>query len=215
MDDIQQKFERLINTRINTLEYRAWLKDQHRMAKVLADFGFNDASRPYVIEAKNNEDGWEHIEKANTVLMVSTGLKDLNGNPIFTGDILIHDWYGRGIVFWTANPCGEYEIYLFSEDSKYIRHYKTLHESCNFEGFESQLVDLVAFEGDCEILGNIYQNPELLEGVSIKESRRQQITEQCNEDLGQDPIHILKIRLASGKISKEEYLDLKSILEPD
>jgi len=83
MSSIHQKFEQLTNARISTLEYRLWLKDQRRMVKVLADFGFNDQSRGYVVavEGKDENEDWENIEKGKKGRLKSSLLRQLrNGS---------------------------------------------------------------------------------------------------------------------------------------
>lgn len=70
-----------------------------------------------------------------------TGLKDISGNQIFEGDI-VKSWYSRDtpltdIVYTT--DIVEYEI----------------NEHTGFAGFK------IEFFNECEVIGNIYDNPEL------------------------------------------------------
>lgn len=84
-----------------------------------------------------------------------TGLEDKNGRLIFEGDIVAKEFQDRPfsskakskikncLVCW--NESGEFSIKFKSD--KY-RFYSVPYDS---------------FVGDCEIVGNIHENPELLE----------------------------------------------------
>ena len=78
-------------------------------------------------------------------LMQSTGLKDKNGKEIFEGDIL--DYKGRkALVRWHGSYASF--IYRFVDElQKRNTEWKPLY---------------LAYM-KCEIIGNIYENPELLE----------------------------------------------------
>jgi len=82
----------------------------------------------------------ENIESGKTVIMQSTGLKDKNGKEIFEGDILDIKDPEKLEVKW-----GNGGFYAAT---------KRLTGFCKL---------LNAVELDCaEIIGNIYENPELL-----------------------------------------------------
>lgn len=74
-----------------------------------------------------------------------TGLKDKNGKEIYEGDIIKGVWGKNNIVIfkviWDKRGCFD------GEDA---------------EG-EPQVFD--DFDGNLEVIGNIYENPELLKGV--------------------------------------------------
>lgn len=75
-----------------------------------------------------------------------TGLTDKNGVKIFEGDILpASKW--NGVVVWD-DDCGGY----------CVKH--------GFNGSSISLVSLVMNDFDAEVIGNIYDNPELLGGVN-------------------------------------------------
>ena len=85
------------------------------------------------------------FEKSELILMQSTGLVDKNGKEIFDGDIL--DYKGRkALVRWH----GSYASFIYrfvDEPHKRNAEWKPLY---------------LAYM-KCEIIGNIYENTELLE----------------------------------------------------
>lgn len=95
-----------------------------------------------------NEDGISNIDVAEQTLCQYTGLKDKNGTKIFEGDI----------VKITENGCmngfiGIVEYNINSFDLKNIEDYDV------YEGLEYY------YEEQYEVIGNIHDNPELLEKV--------------------------------------------------
>ena len=71
-----------------------------------------------------------------------TGLKDKNGNLIYEGDIVNESFLGKTVVKWLDDKCG----YNISKSFEYD------DGRCKFES-----------ESWYEIIGNIHENPELLE----------------------------------------------------
>ena len=103
--------------------------------EIIGKFSDGSTSVPLKFEDKRNGE--------DVILMQSTGLKDKNGKEIFEGDIL----YGyAGEDFW--------EIVEFdTEEGKWIRKDIWYNSKlCLSENNEFM-----------EIVGNIYENPELLE----------------------------------------------------
>lgn len=96
----------------------------------------------------NNLKGWSIDEK---YLMQSTGLKDKNGKEIFEGDIVkfsdCDDEVYITPVVWDKN----YACFGVSFSGGYPISFDYLEE------FYTELKDI-------EVVGNIYENPELLEG---------------------------------------------------
>lgn len=110
------------------------------------------------------------IEKSELILMQSTGLHDKNGKEIFEGDILKFndEWADYGYEGYIE---GSIEGINYVE----IKREKTCFTFGKTKLPESSLIDLVEnehypFEGllieasyEFEIIGNVYENPELLE----------------------------------------------------
>ena len=85
------------------------------------------------------------------VLMQSTGLKDKNGKEIFEGDI-ITDGYTLGVLR-NHQTLGFYMV-----DEKGKENF--LSDTVDTEGFEEAKEFM---KNSIKIIGNIYENPELLE----------------------------------------------------
>lgn len=86
--------------------------------------------------------GYEYHEVLSQTVGEYTGLTDKNGSKIFEGYILraIGDYEIQGVVEWQKNEC-RYLVQLLGND------------------------DWVTMEDyEWEIIGNIHENPELLEG---------------------------------------------------
>lgn len=120
--------------------YRAWLKKEQKMDNYIDHISWLE-DELYCIG-----DGITYMVSAeDLVLMQSTGLKDKNGKEIFEGDIL--DYKGRkALVRWHGSYASF--IYRFVDElQKRNTEWKPLY---------------LAYM-KCEIIGNIYENPELLE----------------------------------------------------
>lgn len=105
--------------------------------EIIGKFSNGSTSVPLKFEDKRNGE--------DVILMQSTGLKDKNGKEIFEGDIV--DYKGRkAIVNWHGSYASF--IYRFVDEShKRNAEWKPLY---------------LAYMR-CEIIGNLYENPELLE----------------------------------------------------
>ena len=120
--------------------FRAWLKKKQEMDNEIDHISWLE-DELYCIG-----DGITYMVSAkDLVLMQSTGLKDKNGKEIFEGDIL--DYKGRkALVRWHGSYASF--IYRFVDElQKRKTEWKPLY---------------LAYM-KCEIIGNIYENPELLE----------------------------------------------------
>ena len=121
-------------------KFRAWLKKEQKMDNYIDHVSWLE-DELYCIG-----DGITYMVSAeDLVLMQSTGLVDKNGKEIFEGDIL--DYKGRkALVRWH----GSYASFIYrfvDEPHKQKAEWKPLY---------------LAYM-KCEIIGNIYENPEFLE----------------------------------------------------
>nr|DAY00989.1 MAG TPA: YopX protein [Caudoviricetes sp.] len=135
-------------------KYRAWdvlaekMIDEILMIsfvrkEIIGKFRNGSTSVPLKFEdGRNGED---------VILMQSTGLKDKNGKEIFEGDI-ITDGYTLGVLR-NHQTLGFYMV-----DEKGKENF--LSDTVDTEGFEEAKEFM---KNSIEIIGNIYENPELLE----------------------------------------------------
>ena len=127
-------------------KYRAWHKTWEEMCKVKR-IRFNDEENITTVFVVGKTSGSNAYLK-DVKLMQSTGLKDNKGKEIFEGDILACETDDEVInvnVFWDE----EHALFMF-ESKKY-----------NEQGPLAKLVENNTYP--FEIIGNIYENPELLE----------------------------------------------------
>lgn len=127
-----------------TPKYRAWMKSLKWMCDV-TNISF-DSKFVDICQQGDTERYTEmSVEFDEITLMQSTGLHDKNGKEIFEGDIL--DYKGRkALVRWHGSYASF--IYRFVDElQKRNTEWKPLY---------------LAYM-KCEIIGNVYENPELLE----------------------------------------------------
>lgn len=129
-----------------TPKFRAWHKELGRMMliEIMYFFFFDNELEELELNDPVMND---HISvyPDEIVLMQSTGLKDKNGKEIFEGDVV--DYKGRkAIIKWN----GSYASFIY-------RFVDELNKR-SAEWYPLYLAYL-----KCEVIGNIYENPELLE----------------------------------------------------
>ena len=95
-------------------------------------------------------------ESTAMILMQYTGLKDKNGNEIYEGDIIdfSYDMFVGNFNTYVAKG-----IVIFEEGAFYVQ----CLENENMTKDESYLLYTINID-TIEIIGNIYNNPELLKG---------------------------------------------------
>ncbi|MEW7916522.1 YopX family protein [Enterococcus avium] len=126
-------------------KYRAWDSYHEKVVKVLS-IDFEDKVA-YVEQA--NGDRYD-IHFDNLKFMQSTGLKDKNGVEIF-----------EGYIIGSENKDSE---------TWYVSHHKVVWHDTGFKGKQlcsSSFIGLAHWtrgEKGYVVIGNIYENPELMEG---------------------------------------------------
>ena len=129
--------------------YRAWIKEEKRMFfsdDILAIDYENEEIVTQQVYFENGlpDDRFIYCYKTDEIeLMQSTGLKDKNGKEIFEGDIvkMAKDVYSEPTYYEVVRHRGG----AYRLESK--------QHGC----------ELWLRHTDCEVVGNIYENPELLE----------------------------------------------------
>lgn len=130
------------------IKFRAWCKSQKKMYEIYS----LSRDMSAVCLRPNGEMFCVTFDSKSSAVMQYSGLKDKYGREIFEGDILRYNYpeapdcyvtFENG-CFWVSDPC------LLGKEA-------FLHEIC----------------GDSEVIGNIYENPDLLKnneltvGVSV------------------------------------------------
>ena len=126
------------------IKFRAWLKHGKEIVDVEGIYFMNKVVHYIYNDYKNNEqeiigDFFENIE-----LMEYSGLKDMKGKEIYEGDILFESF-------------GEKYYKVIFENGSFRSEFEG-----DFDEYSLDLIDVVA-QG-CEVVGNIYENLELLGG---------------------------------------------------
>jgi hypothetical protein len=120
---------------MRTIKFRAW---DSEINKMVSEFDHN-----YIISADYGDlccGKFDHYKDYQELaLMQFTGLKDKNGKEIYDGDILTLPNMGKGTIEWYH--CG----FILRLQSEII--------------WQQLLFNVV---GHYTIIGNIYQNPELI-----------------------------------------------------
>lgn len=127
-------------------KFRVWMKSLKWMCDV-TNISF-DSKFVDICQQGDTERYTEmSVEFDEITLMQSTGLFDRNGKEIFEGDIL--DYRGRkALVRWH----GSYASFI----------YRFVDE---LQNRNTEWKPLYLAYMKCEIIGNIYENPELLEDI--------------------------------------------------
>ena len=123
-------------------KFRAWDSAKKEIFK--DTFAITESGQVVVVEQENVVCPTDYVFVDHLVIMQSTGLKDKNGKEVFIGDIIKCT---RGCL---------HEVYIEKEyGGTFIGGMPAVYLKGLGEGY--------AWTGDEEIIGNIYENPELLE----------------------------------------------------
>ena len=138
-------------------KFRAWIKTEKRMIETynLLDIDFENevimTQKVYFENGLPVDRDLDNFVFKEIELMQSTGLKDKNGKEIFEGDILT-DGHTTGDIK-NHQTLGFYMV-----DDEGIERF--FSDTASLEDFDE---DMKYASEILEIIGNIYENPELLE----------------------------------------------------
>lgn len=118
-------------------KFRAYHKELKVMYEVLAIDLFNKA-----VTVKFDKEHYRIYSFDDIILMQSTGLKDKNGVEVFDGDIMFYE-----------QDCYQYTLVKYDKDKLAF----VLYDGC--ERLYHELWE------PGEVIGNIHENPELIESV--------------------------------------------------
>lgn len=123
------------------IKFRAWDRFKQRWS----NYKINDGTVYFMDKNTGVWYGSYNKRYKDFNLMQYTGLEDKNGKEIYEGDILFESF-------------GERYYKVIFENGSFRAEFKG-----DFEEYSFDLIDVVA-QG-CEVVGNIYENPELMEEV--------------------------------------------------
>nr|DAV27943.1 MAG TPA: YopX protein [Caudoviricetes sp.] len=123
------------------IKFRAWDRFKQRWS----NYKINDDTVYFMDKNTGVWYGSYNKRYKDFNLMQYTGLKDMRGKEIYEGDVLFESFGERyyKVVFENGSFRAEFEG--------------------DFEEYSFDLIDVVA-QG-CEVVGNIYENPELIKEV--------------------------------------------------
>ena len=121
------------------IKFRAWHKEKKIIGEVLGI----DILHKEIFFSNEDVDCYEHTDFKDIKLMQYTGLKDKNNKEIYEGDIVkLRANHGIGVIKY-SDEWGAFVV-------EYIKPRPLAVLGMNY------------YKEDIEVLGNIYQNPELL-----------------------------------------------------
>lgn len=130
---------------MRTIKFRAWDTYNKEMLEVQElDYADSYNGQPMVRTTMYND----YFDIEEMILMQFTGLHDKNGKEIYEGDIVKVGDVNTAIVDWNK----EYASFVLKPIQDYY--------------FDSDILGHAVYENEDIVIGNIYDNPELLERSS-------------------------------------------------
>lgn len=146
----------------NRLKFRIFCKSENKMML------FND---PTLIDGETGKGGllfknYDHkitnvheVKADDLVIMQSTGLQDINKKIIFEGDIVRSKEY----PFWCEDKYNYSAEICWAKESAQFFYYVFRNKDADVVGRSTGNTGTLEDYDNWEVIGNIYENPELLE----------------------------------------------------
>lgn len=119
------------------IKFRAW-DGRYMHLPGLSDHWLSPTGDVYEDATKKYDTPHTEIERSKATVMLWTGLLDTNGKEIYEGDVVVNN-----NINWTVD---------FYDGSFVIREI----------GKETNKWHIIGEDTHCEVIGNIYENPELI-----------------------------------------------------
>ena len=134
------------------IKFRAWHKEKKKIILISSLHFYDDGKTNYGYkETPNVPNVNVTISEDEAVLMEFTGLQDENGVDIYEGDIINLSYEYFDGHFRDNEIVGK----VYFEDSSFRMSYKKYDEIREWRIDEPEILSI-------EVIGNIYENPELL-----------------------------------------------------
>ena len=118
------------------IKFRAWHKEKKIMGEVLGI----DILHKEIFFSNEDVDCYEHTDFKDVELMQYTGLKDMREKEIYEGDIVtLHN--------------SEYKVIFNTEEARFVLRNDEFEMNIPFTNNNNKRM---------EVIGNIYENPELI-----------------------------------------------------
>ena len=127
-------------------KFRCWDTENKEMLKV-QELDFEDTFYGGRLSIRTDQYN-DYFDIEDMILMQYTGLKDKNGKEIYEEDIVKINDEIIAKVIW---------------DNDYLGYFLYANEENSIDSFENGEQPLYDYWGSIEVIGNIYDNPELLE----------------------------------------------------
>lgn len=138
------------------IKFRAWHKENKNMLKAVSvDTRKKETNTITPLQYRGTR--YSYNDFGRVILMQFTGLKDKNGKEIFEGDVVKY----KNSIWKVRFEFGGFDLFADAKNlsEAIVEKPKTDNEMIADE--------LNVWWTRCEVLGNIYENPELLEDQNV------------------------------------------------